>query len=668
MKKIYSLLFASMMVLIGVLSSCKDFNDINKDPYAANAEQVEMEYFINNSIISAQQDPHIAERAFVLYWKDAGHMDRVGTLSTYYTDDGWSTDYFNYLTGWITNINAAISLYEEKQELDALNSYSNNLLQVARIWRVYLMSEFTDNFGAMPINGFQGEEVYFNTVEELYNFFLAELKEAVNQFDGNKISGDASNLDPAYSYDFEKWKRYGNSMRMRLAMRLSEANPTLAQKEFEDAVKGTYISELAHNFSVQEKPGWDALTGVMTREWNMQYLSTTLNNLYSGLGGITSETLVGKYAQQEVEKLNAERVAAKKERIQLKFNDEDWLGVRWPNHFSTKTNDPMAGYWNDGLNHIMDPRAYKAYNIPGDVNNPHFNKYPSWSTGNVINTERALYKGKPNEGEEPDTLVVINSAFTWNAPGLGSWGEMGAINMVRNWPGNTPRLVNEFRNSSRRRVFFGSWESYFLIAEASVRGWSVPMSGKEAYEKGITESFNYWDSELPDMPIKGYLTQYLASTSYNRAGTSVSWDHTTEPAATVPMRYLNGMTQAEETVDWSYATNNLYKNGSVRNDHLTKIITQKFIAQVPWLPLETWSDHRRLGLPFFENPIIEKPIESLPALTTSNYMESRWEFFPQRLKYPSSLRNNSPVSYEDAVSKLGGPDEVGTKMFWSGRK
>ena len=39
---------------------------------------------------------------------------------------------------------------------------------------------------------------------------------------------------------------------------------------------------------------------------------------------------------------------------------------------------------------------------------------------------------------------------------------------------------------------------------------------------------------------------------------------------------------------------------------MTKIFTQKYIAQVPWLPEEVWSDHRRIGLPFFENQAVGK--------------------------------------------------------------
>ena len=53
-------------LLIGglvVLVACADFDELNQDPRAANSDQVQVEYFINNSIIGAQQDPHVAERA-----------------------------------------------------------------------------------------------------------------------------------------------------------------------------------------------------------------------------------------------------------------------------------------------------------------------------------------------------------------------------------------------------------------------------------------------------------------------------------------------------------------------------------------------------------------------------------------------------------------------------
>lgn len=41
---------------------------------------------------------------------------------------------------------------------------------------------------------------------------------------------------------------------------------------------------------------------------------------------------------------------------------------------------------------------------------------------------------------------------------------------------------------------------------------------------------------------------------------------------------------------------------------MTKIFTQKYIAQVPWLPEEVWSDHRRIGLPFSRIRLSKKTI------------------------------------------------------------
>jgi len=48
-----------------IFTGCKkDFLDVNVDPKAANIDQVQVEYLLNNSITEAQMNPHIAERGF----------------------------------------------------------------------------------------------------------------------------------------------------------------------------------------------------------------------------------------------------------------------------------------------------------------------------------------------------------------------------------------------------------------------------------------------------------------------------------------------------------------------------------------------------------------------------------------------------------------------------
>ena len=621
---------------VAVIASCSDFEELNINPTAANVDQVQVEYFINNSIIGAQQDPHIAERTFILYWTDAGRQQRVGSLSQGFDNDGWTSEYYRYVSGWLKDINSAITVSDKKIKEGKVKEYTANLKQIARIWRVYLMSEMADNFGPIPIEGFQSVNPDYNSVEDVYLYLLKELKEATAAIDVSVVNSvDISKWDPAFGYDYVKWRNYGNSMRMRLAMRLSEVAPSVAQENFEDAAKNSaYISSLEGTFEVQEGKGWDALAGVMSRPWWDQFMTTTQNNLMIGLGGVLSSDQLDASMLKDIKSAN-------------------YMGVKYKDHFTMMTNDPSAGFWFDGLHNTIDPRAYDLYKIPGNFDDPQFN-----GTGSTDTKKSLIIGDVDNDVNKETDDISIDGAFTWNAFPEGSWGVKGSNNKIYGFSGSLPRLASKFRDGSNKRVFFGSWESYFLIAEASVRGWNVPMSGQAAYEEGISQSFKYNN-------VSAYISTYLSSSDFNRVGTSVSWSHTTEPSATVKMDYIDGYTGVAGTYNFTYPENTIYRGGSVKNDFLTKIITQKFIAQTPWLPLESWNDQRRLGLPFFENPPIEKVISRLPNLTKANFMSNSIGVFPQRLKYPSGMETSIPVGYQQAVKFLGGNDNIFTPLWWA---
>lgn len=637
MKKFFK--YTSVLVALTVtVAGCKKFNDVNKDPYLVTEnDPVQVEYFINHSIVASQQDPHIAERIFVLYWKTAGRQQFGGGIYNGGFNDGWSSDYYSngYMGGWLMSINSGIKVAQNQIAAGTQKAYTNNLLQVARIWRAYLMSELADNFGPIPLPSasFNGENPAYSDLKTVYYFLIDELKDASGKLE-TSVPGPDGKFDQAYGFNFANWQKYANSMRLRLAMRLSEVDATKAKTEFELAAAQPLITTSDETFQVAERQGWDALSGVMTREWNYFQMSATINNLFLGLGGIPSSSQVGAALQSSIKPAN-------------------YIGLKLTDHFTTKTNDPSAGYWLDGLPFSIDPRAYKAYIIPGDVANADFNAYPSWD--NTAKTTVATLMA----GTNPDAVVkTIDAKYHWNAPVGGDWGAKGGKNNVRAANGAIPRHGQKFRNSLNKRIFFANWETYFLIAEAAVKGWTVPMTGQQAYEAGIDASFAFWN-------ISSQAATYKASTDFNRVGTSVSWTHVAEPGASHVMSFTDGYTNTAGTANILYPVNNLYANGTVKNDRLTKIITQKFIAQTPWLPLEAWSDHRRLGLPFFENPARENPLVNLPALTDANYMTSNIKFFPQRLKYPSSLIATNSKGYAEAVGHLNGEDAVLTPLWWA---
>lgn len=283
-KLIYSLGIGALL-----FTACSDFDEVNTDPTATTIDQARVEYAINKSISYAQMDPDVAERAFVLNWKTAARQHFTSGIAVGSYNDDWISAYYNKSADWQKSAALAITLADDKIAKGGLTGHDAvmipNMKQVARIWRAYLMSEFVDNFGALPKEAFQGVNPEFNSTQDIYYFLLDELKDAASSLDTSVTPDDTEKkYDRAYNFDFSKWVKFGNSMRMRLAMRLSEVDPSKAQSEFEDAVKGGYIANNSDNFTVAERPGWDELTGVMTREWNSQQLSATLNNLMIGLG------------------------------------------------------------------------------------------------------------------------------------------------------------------------------------------------------------------------------------------------------------------------------------------------------------------------------------------------------------------------------------------------
>ena len=135
---------------------------------------------------------------------------------------------------------------------------------------------------------------------------------------------------------------------------------------------------------------------------------------------------------------------------------------------------------------------------------------------------------------------------------------------------------------------------------------------------------------------------------------------------------MDGYTKETKEIQYQYpvASKTLY--GKALNDHITKIITQKFIAQMPYQVLEIWNDHRRLGLPFFEIPANESDLigsDMVNVLKKDSWKDGqKWDFYPQRMRYPTTLDNADPDNYQKAVELLGGSDVIITPLWWSAFK
>ena len=161
---------------------------------------------------------------------------------------------------------------------------------------------------------------------------------------------------------------------------------------------------------------------------------------------------------------------------------------------------------------------------------------------------------------------------------------------------------------------------------------------------------------------------YINSEDYNRVGTSVKFTHTAEPQD-YTIEYLDPVSKTMKTMTYKYpvASKTLY--GKALNDQLTKIITQKFIANTPWLPLENWSDHRRTGLPFWEMPCGSTEFPYLNGWTKTSYQTGqKVGFYAQRMNYPNSFKNANPTEYKHALELMGMTDENTVTPLWWAKK
>ena len=640
------------------LVSCSDFDEVNTNPTAAGEEYVKPQYALNNSIGQAQMNPGTAERIVVYNWASAARI--CGEMSFLnvgrYSDDYTSAYYYPDLSSSIKNATLAITAVENQLEAATTTAHEKeffpNVKQFARIWRAYLISEFVDNFGPYPIESFLGENPVFNSEKDDYEFILKELKEAAAAINTSVLPVEAEGkCDPFdnVKYDPVKWQKYANSLRMRLAMRLSNIDKATAQAEFEDAAKGNKILTADEMFAVKENDGWDVFSGVYTRSFDDQVLSSTVANLLTNLGGI--------------------KVTEQRSDLASYVKPANYLGIKYDRHYVANTDNPTKQYWLDGMPENLDPRALKIFCLPDDENAENYiDKYNDRTAKDFV-----LYtvdeNGNPIPNKDNPGEIKIDATRCWNgypAGSRGGWSPTLAYNqLVTNGygPGCTLPMLGKDYCKGKSRIFFAAWETYFLLAEASLYGWNTGITAKEAYENGIKASFEYFG-------VSEYVNDYLNSTNYNRVGTSVKFDHTTEPTAE-QMTYVDGYSKEQKTVTYEYPTASKTLYGKALNDHLTKIITQKFIAQTPYLVLEMWSDFRRLGLPFFEIPANESSMTGSDMVNVWNPNSwkdgQKWEFYPQRMRYPSSLENADPEGYKQAVELLGGSDNIITPLWWTGR-
>jgi hypothetical protein len=204
------------------LTSCNnDLDEINKNP---NATETPLAPYLLTGSLKQGADLYWgatnnfdSSLLFVQHWAKIQYTepDRYDVSNTSFTTL-WNTGYATLITDLNTILN-----FPEAQA----NSNYKGIALTLRSWTFLLL---TDAYGSIPYKeaGLKVTPVY-DTQKDVYTGLLEDLKKAQSLLGtaNGTITGDL-----AYKGDILKWKKLVNSLRLRIALRISDREPALAKQ------------------------------------------------------------------------------------------------------------------------------------------------------------------------------------------------------------------------------------------------------------------------------------------------------------------------------------------------------------------------------------------------------------------------------------------------------
>ncbi|MBP1641252.1 MAG: hypothetical protein H6Q17_2835 [Bacteroidetes bacterium] len=216
-KKLFPLLIIALLA-----SSCNSqLDEINKNP---NATETPQPAYLLTSALKQGADLYWGSESnfnssllFVQHWAKIQYTepDRYDVSNSSFTSL-WNTGYSTL----ITDLNTILNFSD-----DQVNSNYKGIALTLRSW-VFLL--LTDAYGSIPYQeaGLKITPAY-NTQKEVYTGLLADLTQAQSLLAtaNGSVSGDV-----VYSGNISKWKKLVNSLRLRIALRISDKEPDLAKQ------------------------------------------------------------------------------------------------------------------------------------------------------------------------------------------------------------------------------------------------------------------------------------------------------------------------------------------------------------------------------------------------------------------------------------------------------
>ncbi len=157
-------------------------------------------------------------------------------------------------------------------------------IALAKLLRVAIMHRLTDSYGPIPYSDIESNEsvfVKYDSQEQVYTRMFGELDEAIATLTAN-VSLPAegfSRYDAVYYGDIGKWVKYANSLKLRMAMRLSYIAPETAKAKAAEAIAAGVITGNADNAAMHAA---ENRTTLIYNDWADSRVGADIINYMNG--------------------------------------------------------------------------------------------------------------------------------------------------------------------------------------------------------------------------------------------------------------------------------------------------------------------------------------------------------------------------------------------------
>jgi hypothetical protein len=211
----------SVVMLIAIVTGCSkfsDFGDTNVNPAATN-EPITAALLTNVLSGMAGYATSTRDGAYCQYFTETQYTD----LSLYALPQISSTGAYSGALYDLENI-VIKNTDPATMGAAAISGAHENQIAIARILQTYIIWTITDRWGDVPYSdALTGDpNITFDRQEDIYKGMIATLKTAV---DGFVTTGGAIKGDIIFNGDIAKWRKFANSMRVLMAVRLSNRYP-----------------------------------------------------------------------------------------------------------------------------------------------------------------------------------------------------------------------------------------------------------------------------------------------------------------------------------------------------------------------------------------------------------------------------------------------------------